>query len=237
MNNQKMFNKYSKRLKNIKLSLKDTKSFSLENAIETLKTFPVKFDQTLDVVVKLGVDPKHADQNVRGAIALPNGTGKTVKIAVFAKGEKAEEAKAAGADIVGSDDLVQKIMEGVIDFDKCVATPDMMPTIAKAAKILGPKGLMPNPKLGTVTMNLANAIKEIKAGQVEFRAEKNGIIHLGAGKVSFDTKALIENIKTVIKALQKARPSGAKGTYIQKVYLSSTMGPALSIDLSDVITA
>ena len=184
--------------------------------------------------MNLGVDPRHADQNVRGVVTLPNGTGKSVRVAVFAKAGKAEEATAAGADLVGADDLAAKVQAGEIDFDRCVATPDMMPVVGKLGKILGPRGLMPNPKLGTVTNDVAEAIKAAKGGQVEFRAEKAGIIHAGVGKASFAEEQLAENVRAFVKAINAAKPSGAKGTYIKKVSLSSTMGPGVRLEVSDL---
>jgi large subunit ribosomal protein L1 len=191
-----------------------------------------KFDETVEVALNLGVDPRHADQMVRGVVSLPNGTGKDVRVAVFAKGEKADEATAAGADIVGAEDLAEKIQKGEVEFDRCIATPDMMAVVGKLGKILGPKGLMPNPKLGTVTPNVAEAIKSSKGGEIEFRVEKAGIIHAGVGKTSFTQDALVENVNAFVDAIMKAKPSGAKGTYLKRASLSSTMGPGVRMDVS-----
>ncbi len=215
-------------------SFDKTKTYSVDDAIKIIKEAAAKrkFDETLDIAINLGVDPKHADQQVRGVISLPNGTGKTVRVAVFAKDAKADEAKKAGADVVGADDLIAQIKAGKIDFDRCIATPDMMGVVGQVAKILGPKGMMPNPKLGTVTPDVAKAVSEAKAGSIEFRAEKTGIVHAGVGKASFDAKKLAENVLAFIDAIQKAKPTGAKGTYMKKVTLSSTMGPGVRIDLS-----
>lgn len=205
--------------------------YSPEEAIELAKkTARAKFDETVDLAVKLGVDPRHSDQVVRGAVALPHGTGKEVKVLVFAKGEKAKEAEQAGADFVGDDDLVQKIQGGWLDFDVVVATPDMMGTVGKLGKVLGPRGLMPNPKTGTVTFDLAAAIKEIKAGKIEYRTEKNGIIHVPIGKVSFDNEALLGNFYAVVDSLVKAKPAAAKGQYLRSVTISTTMGPGVKIN-------
>ena len=195
-----------------------------------------KFDETVEIAMNLGVDPRHADQNVRGVVNLPNGTGKTVRVAVFAKGPKAEEASEAGADVVGGDDLAAKIQGGEIDFDRCIATPDMMPVVGKLGKILGPRGMMPNPKLGTVTNDVAEAITAAKGGQVEFRVEKAGIVHAGVGKSSFAEDALIENIRAFVDAINRAKPSGAKGTYVKKVSLSSTMGAGVKVDVGSLST-
>jgi large subunit ribosomal protein L1 len=194
-----------------------------------------KFDETIEVAMNLGVDPRHADQMVRGVCNLPNGSGRTVRVAVFARGNKADEAKAAGADIVGAEDLMERINAGQIDFDRCIATPDMMPLVGRLGKVLGPRGLMPNPKVGTVTPDVAGAVKAAKGGAVEFRVEKAGIIHAGIGKASFDAQKLAENIKAFADAVSKARPTGAKGTYIQRIAISSTMGPGVKIDPSTVI--
>ena len=194
------------------------------------KNATAKFDETVEMTMNLGIDPRHADQMVRGLISLPNGTGKTVRVGVFARGAKAEEAQAAGADVVGAEDLAEKVQAGEIAFDRCIATPDMMGVVGRLGKILGPRGLMPNPRLGTVTMDVKGAISAAKGGQVEFRAEKAGIIHAGIGKASFDEDKLLENAKALADAIQKAKPAGAKGNYVQKVALSSTMGPGIRVD-------
>jgi large subunit ribosomal protein L1 len=191
-----------------------------------------KFDETIEVAMNLNVDPRKADQNIRGTVMLPNGTGKTLRVAVFAKGDRAEEAKAAGADVVGADDLAADVQAGKIEFDRCIATPDMMALVGRLGKVLGPRGLMPNPKLGTVTANVAEAVKAAKGGQVEFRAEKAGIVHAGVGKASFSEQAILENVKAFIGAITRAKPTGVKGTYIKKVSLSSTMGPGVKIEPS-----
>ena len=198
------------------------------------KTAKAKFDETVELHVKLGVDSRHVDQQVRGAIVLPNGTGKTVRVAVLAQGEKADEAKAAGADIVGAENLIDSILAGKIEFDRCIATPDMMGLAGRVARVLGPKGLMPNPKLGTVTMDVAGAVKKAKAGEVQYRAEKTGIVHAGVGKVSFSEEAIYENAKALIDAVIKAKPSGAKGTYLKKISISSTMGAGVHVDLANL---
>ena len=207
--------------------------YSLESAVTLLKDLPkAKFDETIEIAMNLGIDPRHADQMVRGVVNLPNGTGKTVRVAVFAKGAKADDALAAGADIVGADDLAEKILAGNIDFDRCIASPDMMGVVGKLGKVLGPRGLMPNPKLGTVTPDVAGAVKAAKAGAVEFRAEKTGIVHAGVGKASFSEEALVQNIRAFVDAITRAKPTGAKGQYLLKVSLSTTMGPGLKLDLS-----
>lgn len=224
-----------KKLRAIKVLLDCEKMYVLDEAVKFLQTNKVaKFDETLEVVMCLGVDPKQSDQVVRGVVSMPNGIGKEIRAAVFAKDSKADEATKAGADIVGADDLVEKILAGEIRFDVCIATPDMMGVVGKVAKILGPKGLMPNPKLGTVTPNVTEAIGRAKAGQVEFKAEKAGIIHAGVGKLSFTDKQLAENIKALVSAVVKAKPAASKGTYLKDIYLSATMGPSLHIDLSSV---
>ena len=209
--------------------------YDVVEAVKTIKQSATsKFDETVEIAMNLGVDPRHADQNVRGVVALPHGTGKSVRVAVFAKGPKAEEAEKAGADIVGADELAEKIQAGEIDFDRCIATPDMMPVVGRLGKVLGPRGLMPNPKLGTVTADETAAIAAVKGGQVEFRVEKAGIVHAGVGKASFGEDALVENIKAFVGAISRAKPSGAKGTYIKRVSLSSTMGPGLSVELGSI---
>jgi large subunit ribosomal protein L1 len=207
-------------------------SYALDQALAFAKQYASsKFDETIEVAMNLNVDPRKADQNVRGMVALPHGTGKTVRVAVFARGDKAEQAKAAGADKVGAEDLMEEILKGVVDFDRCIATPDMMAIVGRLGKVLGPKGLMPNPKLGTVTPNVADAVTAAKAGQVEYRAEKAGIIHAGIGKASFAEAALRENFQALLSAVQKAKPADIKGSYIKKISLSSTMGPGIKVDL------
>ena len=201
------------------------------------KNATAKFDETVEIIYKLNVDPKHSDQMVRGVIGMPHGTGKQIRIAVFAKSEKQKEALDAGAEIVGAEDLVDQVKSGKIEFDRCIATPDMMASLGAVAKILGPKGLMPNPKLGTVTMNISEAVKAAKSGQVEYRVEKAGIVHAGCGKASFDSEKLFDNIKTLTNAIIKAKPSGAKGNYLKAVYISSTMGASCRVDLSTLIGA
>jgi large subunit ribosomal protein L1 len=193
-----------------------------------------KFDETIEISINLGVDPRHADQMVRGVVALPNGTGRMLRVAVFAKGAKADEAKAAGADIVGAEDLAEKVQKGEIDFDRCIATPDMMGVVGRLGKVLGPRGLMPNPKVGTVTMDVAGAVKDAKGGAVEFRVEKAGIVQAGVGKASFGEDALVQNVRAFVDSVVKARPQGAKGTYLKKISLSSTMGPGVKISLGSV---
>lgn len=213
------------------------KLYSLEDAVKILKDSASKrkFDESIELAMNLGIDPRHADQSVRGMITLPHGTGATVRVAVFAKDDKAKEAKAAGADIVGAEDLMESIQGGNTDFDRCIATPDMMPLVGRIGKILGPKGLMPNPKLGTVTMDVTKAVEDAKGGAIEFRAEKAGIVHAGVGKMSFDEKKLIENARAFAHAIQKAKPSGAKGTYMLKVTVTSTMGPGLKLDIESLM--
>jgi large subunit ribosomal protein L1 len=214
-------------------SVKKGHAYPLAEAIALVKgNARAKFDETVEIAMNLGIDPRHADQMVRGLISLPKGTGKTVRVGVFARGAKAEEALAAGADVVGADDLAEKVQAGEIAFDRCIATPDMMALVGRLGKILGPRGLMPNPKLGTVTMNVKDAVTAAKSGQIEFRAEKAGIIHAGIGKASFDEAALAENIRALVDAIQKAKPAGAKGTYLQKVALSSSMGPGVTVDVA-----
>ena len=206
---------------------------SVEDADKLIKgAASAKFDETLEIAMNLGVDPRHADQMVRGVVQLPNGTGKTVRVAVFARGAKADEAKAAGADIVGAEDLMETIQSGKIEFDRCIATPDMMPLVGRLGKILGPRNLMPNPKVGTVTMDVKTAVEAAKGGEVQFKVEKAGVIHAGIGKVSFDEAKLAENVRAFVDAVSKAKPAGAKGAYLKKVSLSSTMGPGVSVDLS-----
>lgn len=210
--------------------------YGLTEAIAMVKERAgAKFDETIEVSMNLGVDPRHADQMVRGVVNLPNGTGRSVRVAVFAKDDKAEEAKAAGADIVGADDLMAIVQGGTIDFDRCIATPDMMGVVGRLGKVLGPRNLMPNPRTGTVTMDVTEAVKAAKGGAVDFRAEKSGIVHAGVGKVSFDAAKIEENIKSFADAVQKAKPAGAKGTYVQRVAISSTMGPGIKLDPSTVL--
>lgn len=206
--------------------------YTLDEAIRLVKSnATAKFDETVEIAMNLGIDPRHADQMVRGLVSLPNGTGKTLRVGVFARGAKAEEALDAGADVVGADDLAERVQAGDIPFDRCIATPDMMGLVGRLGKILGPRGLMPNPRLGTVTMDVRGAVTAAKSGQVEFRAEKAGIIHAGVGKASFDESKLAENIRAFIEAIQRAKPAGAKGTYLQRVALSSTMGPGVRVDV------
>ena len=209
-----------------------TKLYSLDQAVTFIKERAnAKFDETVEIAMNLGVDPRHADQMVRGVVALPNGTGKTVRVAVFARGAKADEAKAAGADIVGAEDLMETIQQGKIEFDRCIATPDLMPLVGRLGKILGPRNLMPNPKVGTVTMDVKTAVEGAKGGEVQFKVEKAGVIHAGIGKVSFAEDKLAQNVRAFVEAVSRAKPSGAKGAYLKKVSLSSTMGPGVSLDL------
>lgn len=210
------------------------KLYSVDEAIATLREHKAKFDETVEVAINLGVDPRHADQMVRGMVSLPSGTGKDVKVAVFARGENAEKATAAGADKVGAEDLMEEMQNGDLDYDRVIATPDMMGVVGRLGKVLGPKGLMPNPKLGTVTPNVEQAVKDAKGGQVEFRVEKMGIIHSGIGKMSFDDAAIKANFDALTSAIVKAKPSGAKGKYVKKISLTSTMGPGLKIDTADI---
>ena len=224
-----------KRLKAGKAKIDRNEAYALDKAIDLVKSNATsKFDETVEISMNLGIDPRKADQNLRGTVLLPNGTGKTLRVAVFARGDKAKEAEAAGADIVGAEDLAEKIQAGVMEFDRCIATPDMMVLVGRLGKVLGPRGLMPNPKLGTVTVNVGEAVKAAKGGQVEFRAEKAGIVHAGIGKASFDAQKLAENVRAFVGAINRSKPTGAKGTYIKKVSLSSTMGPGLKVDLSSV---
>ncbi len=210
-------------------------AYPVQDAIKLIKErATAKFDETVEIAMNLGVDPRHADQNVRGVVSLPNGTGRTVRVAVFAKGAKAEEATSAGADVVGEADLAEKVQAGQIDFERCIATPDMMAVVGRLGKILGPRGMMPNPKLGTVTNDVAAAVQAAKGGQVEFRAEKAGVVHAGVGKASFTEEALVENVKAFVGAIGRAKPSGAKGSYIKRVSLSSTMGPGVSVEVASV---
>jgi large subunit ribosomal protein L1 len=227
--------KIGKRTKAARANIVPSKLYDMGEAVKLAKdNAKAKFDETIEVSMNLGVDPRHADQMVRGVINLPNGTGRTVRVAVFAKDAKADEAKAAGADIVGAEDLMEEVQKGNIDFDRCIATPDMMPIVGRLGKILGPRNLMPNPKVGTVTPNVAEAVKNAKGGAVEFRVEKNGIVHAGVGKASFSEEALTENVKAFTSAVAKAKPAGAKGTYIKRVSVSSTMGPGVHVDPASV---
>lgn len=212
------------------------KLYGVDEAVKIVKsTATAKFDETVEISMNLGVDPRHADQMVRGVISLPNGTGKTVRVAVFAKDAKADEARAAGADIVGAEELAAQVQAGKIDFDRCIATPDMMPLVGRLGKVLGPRNMMPNPKVGTVTPDVAGAVKAAKGGAVEFRVEKAGILHAGVGKASFTEEAILENVKAFASAVSKAKPSGAKGTYIKRVSISSTMGPGVHVDPTSVL--
>jgi large subunit ribosomal protein L1 len=230
--------KLAKRVRAAREGIDRDKLYPLAEALKLVKErATAKFDETVEVALNLGVDPRHADQMVRGVCVLPNGTGRTQRVAVFARGEKAAEAQAAGADIVGAEDLVEKVQGGTIDFDRCIATPDMMPLVGRLGKILGPRGLMPNPKVGTVTMDVKTAVRDAKGGAVEFRVEKAGIIHAGIGKASFGAEALADNIKALTDAVVKAKPAGAKGTYLQKVAVSSTMGPGVRVDPASVTGA
>lgn len=227
-----------KRIKAARASIDAAKLYTLNEAVALLKsTAKVKFDESVDVAMNLGVDPKQSDQQVRGVVAMPHGLGKVVRVAVFAKGDKAEAAKKAGADIVGADDLADMVQKGEMNFDVCIATPDMMAVVGKVGKILGPRGLMPNPKLGTVTPDVEKAIKAAKSGQVEFKLEKAAIIHAGVGRASFTEAQIAENIRAFVTAVSKAKPAGAKGTYIKKVAISSTMGPGIRLDITDVLAA
>ena len=207
---------------------------TVEEAVSLIKANAnAKFDETLEIAMNLGVDPRHADQMVRGVVGLPNGTGKDVRVAVFARGPKAEEAQAAGADIVGAEDLMEIVQGGKIDFDRCIATPDMMPVVGRLGKVLGPRNLMPNPKVGTVTMDVADAVKAAKGGEVQFKVEKAGVIHAGIGKASFDEAKLVENVRAFVAAVAKAKPTGTKGTYMKKISLSSTMGPGVNLNIDN----
>jgi large subunit ribosomal protein L1 len=222
--------KQSKRYANAVEGVDPAKAYSVEEAVKLLKSrATAKFDETIEIAINLGVDPRHADQMVRGVVSLPNGTGRKLKVAVFAKGAKADEAKAAGADIVGAEDLAERVQKGEIDFDRCIATPDMMGLVGRLGKVLGPRGLMPNPKVGTVTMDVTTAIKDAKGGAVEFRVEKAGIVQGGVGKASFDETALVQNVRAFVDSVVKAKPQGAKGTYLKKISLSSTMGPGVKV--------
>jgi large subunit ribosomal protein L1 len=227
--------KIAKRTAKVREGIDRSKLYPLPEAVKLIKARAnAKFDETVEVAMNLGVDPKHADQMVRGVVSLPNGTGRSVRVGVFARGAKAEEAKAAGADVVGAEDLVEKVQNGTIDFDRCIATPDMMPLVGRLGKVLGPRGMMPNPKVGTVSMDVAGAVKAAKGGAVEFRVEKAGIVQAGVGKASFPEDKLIENIRAFADAVNKAKPPGAKGHYINRVAISSTMGPGVKIEPSSL---
>ena len=233
-----MATKIGKRLRNAREGLDPKAVFPVTEAVATVKqNATAKFDETVEISMNLGVDPRHADQMVRGVVSLPNGTGRSVRVAVFAKDDKAEEARAAGADIVGAEDLVEKVQNGEMDFDRVIATPDMMPLVGRLGKQLGPRGLMPNPKVGTVTPNVTKAVEDAKGGAVQFRVDKNGIIHAGVGKASFDAPKIEENVRAFVDAVNKAKPSGAKGTYIKRIALASTMGPGVKIDPQSALSA
>ena len=228
--------KLGKRTRAAREAVSGKENLPVEEAVSLVKSnASAKFDETVEVAMNLGVDPRHADQMVRGVVSLPNGTGKETRVAVFARGAKADEAKEAGADIVGAEDLMETIQGGTIEFDRCIATPDMMPIVGRLGKILGPRNLMPNPKVGTVTMDVAQAVQDAKGGQVQFKAEKAGVVHSGIGKASFDQDKLAENLRAFVDAVAKAKPSGAKGTYIKKISLSSTMGPGVSVDVGSAM--
>ena len=227
--------KHGKRMKVIREAVQGKSLLPLGEAIALVKSnATAKFDETIEIALNLGVDPRHADQLVRGTVNLPNGTGKTLRVAVFAKGPKAEEATKAGADIVGAEDLMQEIQGGKIDFDRCIATPDMMPIVGRLGKLLGPRGLMPNPRVGTVTMDVTQAVQDAKGGQVQFRVEKAGVVHAGVGKASFDEGKLVENVRAMVDAINRAKPTGAKGTYLKKASISSTMGAGVSVALDSL---
>ena len=230
--------KFGKRTRAAREAVAGKENLSVEEAVALIKAnASAKFDETVEIAMNLGVDPRHADQMVRGVVQLPNGTGKTVRVAVFARGAKADEAKAAGADIVGAEDLMETIQSGKIEFDRCIATPDLMPLVGRLGKILGPRNLMPNPKVGTVTMDVKTAVEAAKGGEVQFKVEKAGVIHGGIGKASFSAEALAENVRAFVDAVSKAKPAGAKGAYVRKVSLSSTMGPGVSLDLASATGA
>ncbi len=227
--------KAGKRVRGTREGIDRAKSYPLEDAVKLLKQrATAKFDETIEVAINLGVDPRHADQMVRGVVSLPNGSGRSARVAVFAKGAKADEAKRAGADIVGAEDLAEQVQKGEINFDRCIATPDMMGIVGRLGKVLGPRGLMPNPKVGTVTMDVTQAVKDAKGGAVEFRVEKAGIVHAGVGKASFEDRAISENVRALINSVVRAKPSGAKGHYLKKISISSTMGPGIRIALNSV---
>ncbi|MFY9240696.1 MAG: 50S ribosomal protein L1 [Roseovarius sp.] len=229
--------KLGKRARSAREAFDGKSNLSVEEAVALVKgNANAKFDETIEVAVNLGVDPRHADQMVRGVIGLPHGTGKTMRVAVFARGAKAEEAEAAGADIVGAEDLMEIVQGGKIDFDRCIATPDMMPVVGRLGKVLGPRNLMPNPKVGTVTMDVADAVKAAKGGEVQFKAEKAGVVHAGVGKASFGEAQLVENVRAFIGAVAKAKPAGAKGAYMKRISLTSTMGPGVTINVGEAVS-
>src|SRR5215467_11034125 len=229
---------HGKRVVKAREGINREKLYALDEAVKMVKDRArAKFDETVEIAMNLGVDPRHADQMVRGVVALPNGTGRIQRVAVFARGAKADEARAAGADVVGAEDLVERVNSGNIDFDRCIATPDLMPLVGRLGKVLGPRGMMPNPKVGTVTADVTNAVRGAKGGSVEFRVEKAGIIHAGVGKASFPAEKLVENVRAFADAVQKAKPSGAKGSFVNKISISSTMGPGLKIEPSTVFRA
>ena len=230
--------KIGKRTRAAREAVAGKENLKVEDAVALIKAnASAKFDETVEIAMNLGVDPRHADQMVRGTVTLPNGTGKTVRVAVFARGAKAEEAQKAGADIVGAEDLMETIQGGTIEFGRCIATPDMMPIVGRLGKILGPRNLMPNPKVGTVTMDVKDAVEAAKGGQVQFRAEKGGVVHAGIGKASFDAAKLTENVRAFVDAVSKAKPAGAKGAYMKRVSLSSTMGPGVRVETADALNA
>jgi large subunit ribosomal protein L1 len=224
-----------KRLRDALGAFEKKGDLTIEEAVSLVKSnAKAKFDETIDLALNLGVDPRHADQMVRGVCALPNGTGRTVRVAVFARGAKADEAQKAGADIVGAEDLMEVVQSGKVDFDRCIATPDMMPIVGRLGKVLGPRNLMPNPKVGTVTMDVGAAVEAAKSGEVQFKVEKAGVVHAGVGKASFEEKMLVENVKAFVESVKKMRPSGAKGTYMKKVSISSSMGPSVTLDVGNL---
>ncbi|MEI4197896.1 50S ribosomal protein L1 [Roseovarius sp. E0-M6] len=229
--------KLGKRTRAAREAFEGKDNLTIEEAVSLIKNNAnANFDETIEIAMNLGVDPRHADQMVRGVVGLPNGTGKDVRVAVFARGAKADEAKEAGADIVGAEDLMETVQGGEINFDRCIATPDMMPVVGRLGKVLGPRNLMPNPKVGTVTMDVAEAVKGAKGGEVQFKAEKAGVVHAGVGKASFTEDKLVENVRAFVNAVAKAKPAGAKGTYMKKIALSSTMGPGVSVDVATAAT-
>ncbi|NIZ14231.1 50S ribosomal protein L1 [Phaeobacter sp. HF9A] len=229
--------KLGKRTRAAREAFAGKSNLTVEEAVALVKANAnTKFDETIDIAMNLGVDTRHADQMVRGVVGLPNGTGKTMRVAVFARGPKAEEAQAAGADIVGAEDLMETILSGKIEFDRCIATPDMMPVVGRLGKVLGPRNLMPNPKVGTVTMDVKTAVEAAKGGEVQFKAEKGGVVHAGVGKASFDEAKLVENVKAFVSAVAKAKPTGAKGTYMKKIALSSSMGPGVTVDVDGAVS-